>query len=74
MIKLFFGKALVVHPPNLCSYWQFGDARLTTGLMSATSAPEKWMTMFVPISCGGFNRLLNFRPSFEAATFECERA
>ena len=30
--------------------------------------------MSVPISSGGFNRLLNFRPSFKAATFERERA
>ena len=47
---------------------------MTAGLMSATSAPDKWMTMSVPISRGSFNRLLNFRPSFKAATFERERA
>jgi hypothetical protein len=45
-----------------------------TGLMSATSAPDKWMTMSVSISHGGFNCLLTFRPSFKAATFERERA
>jgi hypothetical protein len=45
-----------------------------TGLMSATSVPDKWMTMSVSISSGGFNCLLNFRPSFKAATFERERA
>ena len=36
--------------------------------------PDKWMTMFVPIGCGGFDRLLHFRPSLEAAAFERERA
>src|SRR5215475_242242 len=47
---------------------------MTAGLMSATSAPNKWMTMSVPISRGSFDCLLNFRPSFKAATFERERA
>src|SRR5262245_22159055 len=42
--------------------------------MSATSAQNKLMTMSVPISCGSFNCLLNFRPSFKAATSERERA
>src|SRR5262245_25078455 len=42
--------------------------------MSATSAPDKWMTMSIPISRGGFNCLLTFRPGFKAATFERERA
>jgi hypothetical protein len=65
---------LVVHPPSLCSFRQLGDARLTTWLMSATSPPNKWMTVFVPISCGGLNRLLDFGPGFETAAFECERA
>jgi hypothetical protein len=32
------------------------------------------VTMFVPISCGGFNRVFNFRPRFEAAAFERQRA
>src|SRR5215475_15629382 len=47
---------------------------MTAGLMSATSAPNKWMTMSVPISRGSFDCLLNFRPSFKAATFERGRA
>src|SRR5262245_53760386 len=42
--------------------------------MSATSATNKWMTMSVPISRGSFDCLLNFRPSFKAATFDRERA
>jgi hypothetical protein len=63
------------HPPGLCGFRKLVKPRSAAGLLSAKSAPDKWMTMFVPISRGGFNCLLNLRASStsRAASFR-ERA